>query len=51
MGGGSADAGASDVKQVAGVNFLAKSLAGIDAKDLKGLADEAKANLGSASCC
>ena len=47
MGGGSSDAGANDVQQVAGVNFLAKSLSGIDAKDLKGLADEAKANIGS----
>ncbi|MBN8951619.1 alanine--tRNA ligase [Rhizobium sp. 60-20] len=41
--GGSADA----VREVNGVKFLGKSVSGVDPKDLKGLADEAKAGLGS----
>ncbi|NLS15792.1 alanine--tRNA ligase [Rhizobium sp. P40RR-XXII] len=41
--GGSADA----VRDVNGVKFLGKPVSGVDPKDLKGLADEAKANLGS----
>ncbi|MDK4703610.1 alanine--tRNA ligase [Rhizobium sp. CNPSo 4062] len=41
--GGSADA----VRDVNGVKFLGKPVSGVDPKDLKGLADEAKASLGS----
>ncbi len=41
--GGSADA----VREVAGVKFLGKAVAGVDPKDLKGLADDGKASLGS----
>lgn len=41
--GGSADA----VREVNGVKFLGKSVSGVDPKDLKGMADEAKASLGS----
>ena len=41
--GGSADA----VREVNGVKFLGKAISGVDPKDLKGLADEAKASLGS----
>ncbi len=41
--GGSADA----VRDVSGVKFLGKPVSGVDSKDLKGMADEAKAGLGS----
>ena len=41
--GGSADA----VRDVNGVKFLGKPVSGVDPKDLKGMADEAKAGLGS----
>ncbi|SCB07066.1 alanine--tRNA ligase [Rhizobium hainanense] len=41
--GGSADA----VREVNGVKFLGKPVSGVDPKDLKGLADEAKVSLGS----
>lgn len=47
MGGGSAG-GAEAPKQVNGVNFVGRILNGIDAKDLKGMADEAKAGLAAA---
>jgi alanyl-tRNA synthetase len=35
------------VQEIGGVKLLAKSLSGIEAKDLKGLADDAKAGIGS----
>ncbi|MGV1788806.1 alanine--tRNA ligase [Rhizobium sp. A37_96] len=41
--GGSVDA----VREVNGVKFLGKAISGVDPKDIKGLADEAKASLGS----
>ncbi|PZM13132.1 alanine--tRNA ligase [Rhizobium tubonense] len=41
--GGSADA----VREVGGVKFLGKAIAGVDPKDLKGLADDGKTSLGS----
>jgi alanyl-tRNA synthetase len=44
MGGGGAGDGPRDI---AGVKFLGKAVSGIEAKDLKGMADEAKASLGS----
>ncbi|ACM36833.1 MULTISPECIES: alanine--tRNA ligase [Rhizobium/Agrobacterium group] len=46
MGGGST--GAADVpRELGGIKFIGKQLAGIDPKDLKGMADEAKSVLGS----
>ena len=47
MGGGSAEGSGGDTIEVGGVKFMAKAMSGIDAKDLKGLADDAKTNLGS----
>jgi alanyl-tRNA synthetase len=48
MGGGAAsDSGAADIETIAGVKVLAKSLSGVDAKDLRGIADEGKKKLGS----
>ncbi|NZD52128.1 alanine--tRNA ligase [Rhizobium leguminosarum] len=41
--GGSVDA----VREVAGVKFLGKAISGVDPKDLKGLADDAKTSIGS----
>ena len=46
MGGGTA--GATDaVRTVAGVRFLGRTITGVEMKDLKGLADEAKKSVGS----
>ena len=45
--GGSQGGGAGEVREVGGTKYLGKVLEGIDAKDLKGLADEGKASLGS----
>ncbi len=45
--GGSQDGSADAVREVNGVKFLGKPVSGVDPKDLKGLADEAKASLGS----
>jgi alanyl-tRNA synthetase len=47
MGGATQDGGASDIREVSGIKYLGKVLEGIDAKDLKGLADDSKATLGS----
>jgi alanyl-tRNA synthetase len=50
MGGGSgAQAGGAgdDVETIAGVKVMAKALTGVDAKDLRSLADEGKKKLGS----
>jgi alanyl-tRNA synthetase len=48
MGGGaSSDGGGSDIETISGVKVLAKSLNGVDAKDLRGIADEGKKKLGS----
>ncbi|QLF70694.1 alanine--tRNA ligase [Peteryoungia desertarenae] len=46
MGGGTAGGG-DTFRDVAGIKFVGKTLAGVEAKDLKGMADEAKAGLGS----
>jgi alanyl-tRNA synthetase len=46
MGGGAAK-GADPVRSVAGVRLLARRIEGVDMKDLKSLADEAKRSLGS----
>jgi alanyl-tRNA synthetase len=47
MGGGGALSGGDDAETVNGVKVMAKKLAGIDAKDLRSLADEGKKKLGS----
>ncbi len=48
MGGGGSSASATDdIETVAGVKVLAKSLNGVEAKDLRGIADEGKKKLGS----
>jgi alanyl-tRNA synthetase len=46
MGGGAAGE-AEAPREVNGVKFIGKQLSGIDAKDLKGMVDEAKTALGS----
>ena len=47
MGGGGKAEAAEDVRQVNGVKLLARAVSGVDIKDLKGLADEGKKQLGS----
>ena len=44
MGGGGAGA-ASDIAEIAGVKFFRRAVSGVEMKDLKGLADEAKAKV------
>ena len=44
MGGGGAGA-TSDVSEINGIKFMGRSVEGVEMKDLKGLADEAKAQL------
>ena len=46
MGGGGA-AGAEAVREVAGVKLYARAVSGVEMKDLKSMADEAKQSLGS----
>jgi alanyl-tRNA synthetase len=46
-GGGKASAAADDVRSVGDVKLLARTVSGIDIKDLKSLADEGKKQLGS----
>ncbi|MGN7293581.1 alanine--tRNA ligase [Rhizobium sp. SAFR-030] len=45
--GGAQGAPAVEARDVGGVRFLGKAVSGVDAKDLKGLVDEAKTGLGS----
>jgi alanyl-tRNA synthetase len=49
MGGGGSSSGAAsdDVETVSGVQVMAKALTGVEAKDLRSLADEGKKKLGS----
>ena len=47
MGGGSAAGAAADIVEIGDIRFMGKVLEGVEPKDLKGLADEAKATLGS----
>jgi len=48
MGGGASAGGAADdIETVNGVKVLAKALTGVEAKDLRGIADEGKKKLGS----
>lgn len=46
LGGGGTSSG-SDVKEINGINFVGQVLEGIPAKELRGLADDAKARIGS----
>ena len=45
--GGSATSGADGVRQVNGVKLIARSVSGIELKDLRSLADEGKKQVGS----
>jgi alanyl-tRNA synthetase len=47
MGGGSAKSAEDGVRQVNGVKLIARSVSGIDLKDLRSLADEGKKQVGS----
>ena len=47
MGGGTTETAADAVRSIDGVAFFARTMEGVEMKDLKGLADEAKAKLGS----
>jgi alanyl-tRNA synthetase len=48
MGGGGKSADGDDgVENIAGVKVMAKTMSGVEAKDLRGLADEGKKKLGS----
>jgi len=47
MGGGGKANGADDVQMVGDIKLMARSVSGIDIKDLKSLADEGKKQLGS----
>ena len=47
MGGGARSEGADGVRMVGDVKLMARSVSGIDIKDLKSLADEGKKQLGS----
>ncbi|MCQ2003955.1 alanine--tRNA ligase [Rhizobium sp. NRK18] len=47
LGGGKSSDGAGDVREVGGVKYLGKVLNGVSPRDLKGLADDGKAGLGS----
>jgi len=46
MGGGGGDA-APAVEEIGGIRFLARAVTGVDMKDLKSLADEARASIGA----
>ncbi len=46
-GGGTADKASTGTREVAGVKLMSRVVTGIDMRDLKGLADEAKKTLGS----
>ena len=47
MGGGAASGGDTAVRDVGGVSFYARTVSGVEMKDLKSLADEAKQVVGS----
>jgi alanyl-tRNA synthetase len=46
-GGGAAGSGASDVREIGGVKLMARSVEGIEIKDLKSLVDQGKKQIGS----
>lgn len=47
MGGGASNGSGDDIKDIAGVQYIAKVLDGFPPKDLKPMADELKAKIGS----
>ncbi|MFB2552108.1 alanine--tRNA ligase [Ensifer soli] len=47
LGGGGSAGGSDPVRDVAGVSFLGKVVTGVEAKDLKGLADDGKKSIAS----
>jgi alanyl-tRNA synthetase len=47
MGGGGKPTGDDGIKTIGNVKLLARAVTGVDIKDLKGLADEGKKQLGS----
>jgi alanyl-tRNA synthetase len=47
MGGGGAAAGAEAVREVEGLKLYARAVSGVEMKDLKSMADEAKQGIGS----
>ncbi|MBM3608369.1 MAG: alanine--tRNA ligase [Alphaproteobacteria bacterium] len=47
MGGGAAGGAGDDIMDINGVKFIGHAISGVDMKDLKSLADEAKAKIGS----
>jgi alanyl-tRNA synthetase len=47
LGGGKSSDGAGDVREIGGIKYLGKVLNGVAPRDLKGLADDGKAGLGS----
>ena len=47
MGGGGGDGAASAVREIAGTKYLAMNVSGVEMKDLKSLADEGRAKVGS----
>ncbi|MGR6469152.1 alanine--tRNA ligase [Rhizobium sp. PAMB 3182] len=47
LGGGNSSDSANDVREVGGIKYLGKVLNGVAPRDLKGLADDGKAGLGS----
>jgi alanyl-tRNA synthetase len=47
MGGGSADGATDAIRDAGGVKLFARALTGVEMKDLKGLADDGKAKVGS----
>lgn len=47
MGGGGSDGAASNIKEIAGTKYLALNVSGVEMKDLKSLADEGRAKVGS----
>lgn len=51
LGGGSSGNGGSTTEEINGVNFIGSIVEGIEAKDLKGLVDDAKSKIGSGIVC
>jgi alanyl-tRNA synthetase len=47
LGGGGGDGAAEALREIAGVKFLGRSVTGVEMKDLKSLADDAKRKVGS----
>ncbi|MCO6185747.1 alanine--tRNA ligase [Rhizobium sp. L1K21] len=47
LGGGAGGNAASDIRDAGGVKYLARTLTGVEPRDLKGLVDEGKKSIGS----